>query len=119
MKAEYLMLIGGVAAFLLTFYWVRCRTLREKYAVVWMTLAVLLLVVGVFPGILKAFAFWAHLSFPAAMLFFAMGAAYLFAFMVSLSLSRLYRCNVRLTQEVAMLEERLRALEPVKREKAE
>jgi len=118
MKAEYLMLVGGVAAFLLTFYWVRCRTLREKYAVVWMTLAAALLVVGIFPGILKAFAAWAHLSFPAAMLFFVMGTTYLFAFMVSLSLSHLYRRNVRLTQEIALLEERLRALEPAKQEDA-
>lgn len=111
MRAEHLMLIGGVVAFLLTLYWVRRRTLREKYAVVWMGLAAGLLVVGVFPGILKSFAAWAHLSFPAAVLFFALAMAYLFAFAVSLSLSRLYQWNVRLTQEIALQEERLRRLE--------
>jgi len=111
MKAEHLMLIGGVAAFLLTLYWVRRRTLREKYALFWMVLAAVLLVVGIFPEILKSFAEWAHLSFPAAVLFFALSAAYLFAFSISISLSRLYQRNVRLTQEMALLEERLRGLE--------
>ena len=31
-NAEFLMLIGGIGAFLMTLYWVRVRELRERYA---------------------------------------------------------------------------------------
>jgi len=111
MNAELMMLIGGLAAFVLTLHWVRRRNLREKYAVMWTLVAVLLLLAGIFPGAIMAFADSAHLSYSSAVLFFALGAIYLFSFTVSVSLSHQYTRNVRLTQEVALLEERVRCLE--------
>jgi hypothetical protein len=111
MNAETLMTTGGVLAFVITLYWVRRRELREKYAVGWVALASLLLVVGLFPDLLMMFADRAHLSYPAAVLFVALTLIYLFAFAVSVALTTQYRRNVRLTQEVALLEERLRRLE--------
>ena len=111
MNAENLMLAGGVTAFLLTLYWVRSREMREKYAVLWILVAVLLLLCGLFPGVIKGLAEAAHLSYPALVLFVALALIYTFSFTVSVSLSHQYRRNVRLTQEVAMLEQRLRQLE--------
>jgi len=111
MNAETLMTAGGVSAFAITLYWVRRRELREKYAAGWVTLASLLLVVGLFPELLHTFAEKAHLSYPAAVLFIALTVIYLFAFAVSVSLTTMYRRNVRLTQELALVEERLRRLE--------
>src|SRR5262245_15255431 len=111
MTAETLMMIGGLVSFLLTLYWVRTRELREKYALGWMAVAVLLLLCGLFPGVIMSFADASHLSYPAMVLFVALATDYVFSFGVSLSLSRQYRRNVRLTQEVAMLAERLRRLE--------
>lgn len=111
MTAERLMLVGGVTAFLLTIYWVRNRDLREKYAVVWVLVAFLLLLCGLFPGVVKALADESHLSYPSAVLFVALAAIYCFAFSSSVSLTRQYRRNVRLIQELAMLEQRLRRLE--------
>jgi hypothetical protein len=111
MNAQTLMTVGGVLAFGLTVYWVRRRELREKYAVGWVALASLILVVGLFPDLLMVFADEAHLSYPAAVLFVALTLIYLFAFAVSVSLTTQYRRNVRLTQEVALLEERIRRLE--------
>lgn len=111
MNAETLMTIGGVLAFGITLHWVRRRELREKYAVGWVALASLLLVVGVFPDLLMVFAERTHLSYPAAVLFIALTVIYLFAFAVSVSLTTQYRRNVRLTQELALMEERLRRLE--------
>ena len=111
MNAELLMLVGGVAAFLLTVYWVRGRDLREKYAVVWLLVAFLLLLCGLFPVAIESFADVAHLSYPAAVLFVALAVVYCFSFTVSVSLTRQYRRNVRLTQEVALLEHRLRQVE--------
>lgn len=119
MTAELLMLIAGISAFLLTLYWVRSRDLREKYAVVWMGAALLVLLCGVFPKAIMLAADRAHLAYPTAVLFISLAAIYIFSFTVSVSLTRQYRRNIRLTQEVAILEERLRALEQeVKKNKA-
>jgi hypothetical protein len=111
MTAERLMLIGGVVAFLLTVYWVRNRKLRERYAVGWLALATMILTVGVFPGLIKNAATAAQLSFPAAVLFVSLGVIYIFAFFVTVSLTRQHRRNVRLLQEVGILRNRLKQLE--------
>jgi hypothetical protein len=111
MTAETVMLAGGIGAFLLTLNWVRNRDLREKYAVLWMLVAVVLLLSGLFPNVIMWFANTSHLSYPAAVLFVAIAVDYVFSFTVSVSLTRQYRRNVRLTQEVALLELRLRQLE--------
>ena len=110
-SAEVLMLAGGIAAFLVTIYWVRSRDLREKYAVMWFFVALLLLICGVFPELIKGFARHAGLAYPSAVLFISLGAIFLFSFSVSLSLTRQYRRNARLTQEIALLERRVRLLE--------
>jgi len=109
--AEILMTIGGVSAFVLTLGWVRERELREKYAVVWILVAFALLIVGLFPSLVMTFAAYARLSYPAAVLMVALVVIYLFAFSVSVSISRQYRRNARLTQELALMEMRLRELE--------
>src|SRR5205085_164729 len=86
LTAERLMLIGGLSAFLLTIYWVRKRHLREKYAVVWVGVAALLLLCGIFPEVIMTFADTAHLAYPSAVLFVALAAIYTFSFSVSVSL---------------------------------
>jgi hypothetical protein len=111
MTAEGLMLIGGVTAFVLTVYRVRHRALREKYALLWLALAFVLLICGLFPRLIMSVAEVAHLSYISAVVFVALAAIYLFAFTVSTSLTRLYRRNVRLMQEIALLEERVKNLE--------
>lgn len=109
--AELLMLVGGTTAFLLTIHWVRTRQLREKYAVVWIAVAFVLFIVGLFPDLVMSFANTAHLSYAAAVLFVALAAIYLFAFSVSVSLSRQYRRTIKLMQEMAIMEMKLHELE--------
>jgi hypothetical protein len=111
MTAEMIMFIGGCGALLVTLQWVRNRVLREKYAIGWIALALVLFVVGLFPSMLKSFAEWAHLSYPAAIMLFSLGIIYCFSFSVSISLSRLYRKNLKLNQSISLLEERVRKLE--------
>ena len=43
-NAEFLMLLGGVGAFVMTLYWVRVRELRERYAIAWLAVALVSLV---------------------------------------------------------------------------
>ncbi|MBI1346096.1 DUF2304 family protein [bacterium] len=118
MNAERLMMLGGMAAFCLTFYWVRGRQLREKYAVAWMSVATVLLLLGLFPQLIKGFAENSGLAYPSAVLFLALGAIYLFSMSVSLSLTRTRRTSVRLMQDLALtryevegLQQRLSRLE--------
>jgi hypothetical protein len=119
MSAELLMQVGGITAFLLTLYWVRSRDLREKYAVLWLLVAFLLLLCGIFPSVIMTLAQYAHLSYPAAVLFIALTMIYVFSFAVSVSLSHVHRRNLRLTQEIALLEQRLRLLEAARRQHPE
>ncbi|HYF52560.1 MAG TPA: DUF2304 domain-containing protein [Planctomycetota bacterium] len=109
-STKLVMMCGGVAAFLLTVYWVRSRNLREKYAIGWLSVATLLLVCGVFPQILSI-APEIGLNYPTFVMGGALGIIYIFCFSVSVSLTHQYRRNVRLTQELALMEERVRALE--------
>ncbi|HEX3149628.1 MAG TPA: DUF2304 domain-containing protein [Gemmataceae bacterium] len=118
-NAEFLMLLGGCGAFAMTLYWVRVRELRERYAIGWLAVATLLLLTGLFPDVLKGIADRAHLSYPALVLFAALGLIYLNSFFVSVALTKHYRWNVRLTQQMALLEERLRRLEEAKTAKPE
>ena len=111
MNAETLMLAGGTTSLLLTLYWVRSRELSERSALVWILVATLLFLCGLFPQVITVFADAAHLSYPAAVLFVALGVVYVFAFSVSVALNRSHRHSVRLTQQIALLEGRVRELE--------
>ncbi|MDX1969966.1 MAG: DUF2304 domain-containing protein [Planctomycetaceae bacterium] len=118
MTAETLMLAGGVGAFAVTFYWVRSRQLREKYAVVWMTVASALLLMGVFPQVVMRLAEATRMAYSSMVLFLSLGVIYVFSMSVSLSLTRSRRSSVKLMQDLALtryeldsLRERLALLE--------
>lgn len=111
MNAETIMLIGGISGSLLTIHWARTRELRERYALVWLGVALMLLVCGLFPNLIKQFADAWHLSYPSAVLLIALSMIYVYSFFVSVALSRQYRRSAKLAQEVAILEQRLRTLE--------
>lgn len=111
MTAERLMLIGGVAAFGLTLYWVYSRELREKYAVSWLLIAAGLLAIGLFPETIMSFADASRLAYPSAVLFAALTAIYIFAMGVSITLSRQHRAMIRMAQELALLRLSVRRLQ--------
>lgn len=111
MNAPTLMLVGGIVAFLVTIHWVRNRDMRERYAIGWLAVAVLLLLCGLFPEVIMRWAKFARLSYSSAVLFVSLTAIYCFALFVSVALTHQYRRNVRLMQEVAILNHRLRLLE--------
>lgn len=111
MTAEIIMFVGSITYFLLTLYWVRKRVLREKYAVCWMVSSVFVLVLGVFPDIVKNLSEFCGLSYPAFILLLNLIVFYLFAFGVSIVNSKQHAKLVRLTQELGLLEERVAELE--------
>mgnify|MGYP001089674541 CR=1 FL=1 len=71
MRANYVLgLIGSLVTLALLFELLRRRRLREKYAVFWAVVALLTLVVAVFPSTLTAAAKVVGVEVPANLLFF-------------------------------------------------
>lgn len=89
--------VVAVAALLLVVELLRRRRLREKYAVIWVVIAIGTLVVVVFPSVLQQLSGLVGIQTPSNLLFFA---SLLILFAVSLQLSR----------EVGLLEEQSRTL---------
>lgn len=108
---EVMMMIGGVVAFLTTLFMVRRREMREQHATVWIIAAFGFLGLGLAWRPIMWLAIRAHVMPSAIVLMLALGVAYLFCFAVTVSLSRHYQRNLRLAQELALLEQRLRDLE--------
>jgi len=95
------------------------RALREKYAVLWLAIGVLVLILGLFPGLLATVARWLGVALPSNLIF---GLAILLLLGVALHLSwELSRAEDeirRVAEETALLRadleslrERLAALE--------
>ncbi len=109
--------IAALAALVLVFELLRRRRLREKYAVIWVLIAVGTLVVAVFPGLLRSVADLVGIQTPSNLLFFG---SLITLFAVSLQLSRevglLEEQSRRLAEELGALRLRLDALDRAARE---
>ncbi len=109
-------LVGVVASALLILVvleLIRGRRLKERYALLWLATGVVLLVLSAWRGGLNTVAGWVGVTtYPPAVLF---AVATLFILIVLLHystvISRLTDENVDLAQRVALLEERMRAVE--------
>ena len=111
MTAENLMTVAGFSAFVLTLCLVRQRALREKYAILWLSLGLFLAVLGMFPGVIKWFAHAFHLAYPTAVLFGALSVIFLFSIGISISISRHHRHITSLLQDLAILRSKVVELE--------
>ena len=91
---------------------VRRRRLMERYALLWLGAASLLFVLAIWQGLLTTLSKEVGIRSPPNALF-AVGFAFVVVLLLSLSLviSRLTEQNKQLAQRVALLADRLRALE--------
>jgi hypothetical protein len=91
---------------------VRRRRLMERYALLWLGAASLLFVLAIWQGLLTTLSQEVGIRSPPNALF-AVGFAFVVVLLLSLSLviSRLTEQNKQLAQRVALLADRLRALE--------
>ena len=99
-----------VTAFLLVlvFELVRRRRLMERYALLWLLSAVVLLVLAAWTGLLESLAGWVGIATPSNALF-VVGFAFVLALLLnfSLAVSRLSDETKILAQEVARLDQEL------------
>ena len=89
--------VVALLALVLVFELLRRRRLREKYAVLWVLIALGTLVVAVFPRLLGFIAELVGIQTPSNLLFFA-------------SLIILFAVSLQLSREVGLLEEQTRRL---------
>ena len=91
---------------------VRRRRLREKYALLWILTAIVLLVLSVWRGAVTSIATALGVSYGPTVLF-AVGALFVLVVLLHYStvISALTDRTVVLSQQLALLEERLRKLE--------
>ena len=105
-------IVAAVAALVLVFELLRRRRLREKYAAIWVVIAVGTVVVAMFPQILRWLADLIGIQTPSNLLFFG---SLIVLFAVSLQLSRevglLEEQSRRLAEEIGTLRMRVDALE--------
>jgi hypothetical protein len=105
-------IVAAVAALALVFELLRRRRLREKYAAIWVVIAIGTVVVAIFPQILRWLADLIGIQTPSNLLFFG---SLIVLFAVSLQLSRevglLEEQSRRLAEEVGTLTMRVDALE--------
>jgi hypothetical protein len=106
-------LTGSVVTLALLFEMMRRQRLREKYAVFWVVVAVLTLVVAVVPGVLETAARIAGVAVPANLLFFIASMLLLVVSVQhSSELGRLEERTRTLAEEVALLRLQLQTREP-------
>ena len=96
---------------------VRRRRLREKYALLWILTAIVLLVLSLWRGLVDSIAIALGISY-GPLITIAVGALFVLVVLLHYStvISALTDRTAVLAQEVAMLEERLRQLEAKQRE---
>ena len=111
MRATYILgFVGSVTTLLLLFELLRRRRLREKYAVFWVVVALLTLVVAIFPSTLAAVADLVGVSVPSNLLFFVASMLLLgVSIHHSYELGRLEERTRTLAEEIALLRMELRA----------
>jgi hypothetical protein len=108
-----LVAIGGTAIlFLIVLELVRRRRLLERYALVWLASAVILLVLGIWQGLLGKIASAIGVFYPPTALFvIAFGFILLLLLHFSTAVSRLTDQSKVLAQRLALMEQRQRDLE--------
>lgn len=109
--------IFGICSALLTLIVViemlRRRRLRERHAIWWLVAGVLALVVGVFPGVLDWAAKLVGIGLPTNLVFFvSIAVLFLVCIQHSAELTKLENQTRTLAEEVALLDLRLREIEP-------
>lgn len=111
-KSQIIMLLAVMCYFVLLILLLRKKMLNLKYGLLWIFSGVLMLILAIFPGILNSFSRLVGIASPTNALF----AVILFCVMIILIsltaiVSGLNNKVKKLAQTIALLENRLRAVE--------
>ncbi len=111
-RIQIFSIIGSIGLLTLIFELVRRRRLKEKYSLIWLFTALILLAVSTIPGLLNSFGYVLGIYYPPTAFFLL---AFFFLTLISLQfsvvISRLSERNKTLSQEVALLKLKIEELE--------
>jgi hypothetical protein len=107
-RTHFIVVVGALVTLAVIFRLVRVQQLRSKYALLWLVIALALVPIAVFPGLLEWTSDRLGIEVPANTLLFA-ACAFLFAVAVHYSweISRLETRTRLLAEEVALLRTQL------------
>ena len=110
-KPQIIAVVGTIFFLALVIDLVRRRRLVERYALLWITAAIVLVVLAVWEGALEAIAdAFGILSPPNALFLLGLGAVFILALHFSVAFSRLSEETKILAQEVARLDHEQRRI---------
>ncbi len=111
MTAQILGICASLLTFVFVFLMLRRGSLQEKYAVLWLGVSGTALVLAIFPGLLRWITDVLRIETPSNLLFFVtIVLLILVAVQLSYELSRHEARIRRLAEEVALLDEEIKAL---------
>ena len=101
-------IVVGVLMIALVLELVRRRSLRERYALLWLLLAVVIIVLSAWPALLQRLADLLKIYYPPSIIF-GLAFVFIFAIMIHFSsvLSRHGKGYNRMVQRLAVLEEKM------------
>jgi hypothetical protein len=112
LRIQIVAVVGTLALFLVVLELVRRRRLLERYALVWLGSALVLLALGIWKGLLSSISDAVGIFYPPAALFvIAFGFILILLLHFSTAVSRLTDQSKVLAQRIALMEERQRELE--------
>jgi hypothetical protein len=112
LRIQIVAIVGTLALFLVVLELVRRRRLLERYALVWLGSALVLLALGIWKGLLGSISEAVGIFYPPAALFvIAFGFILILLLHFSTAVSRLTDQSKVLAQRIALMEERQRELE--------
>lgn len=83
---------------------VRKNRLDEKYSILWLFLAAVILIVSIFPSIIETISQWFNVYYaPALMLLFSVGIIGAYIVHITLVITRQNKMIIKLTQEIAIM----------------
>jgi len=90
---------------------VRSKKLKEQYSLLWLLIGIVMIVLALWRNLLNLLASWLGIYYPPSLLFIV-GILFCFALILhySVIISRLHTQNVRLAQEIGMLNKKLEDL---------
>lgn len=111
LKLQVIIAAVIVIALIFLINMIRKRVLDLKYALVWLAVGLVVLILDIFPGIMGGMAEFLGIGLPINMLFF-LGFCFslIIIFTLTVMLSRMAERIKKLVQEVALLEKKLEAL---------
>ena len=111
MRIRMLMAAVSIGVFIVTMLAIRAHKLREKYALLWLTTAVMITLVALFPQLVEHIRLWFGMQYVTSLVAVIFIFLVLVAFHFSIALSTLNDRATAFAIRIALLESRLEELE--------